>query len=90
MTPEEIKFLRDTANLLKKEDARTLLEYGDVHNRAYGNIVDVAQGGITFQEENALPGATDFVPWSRIDKMARRPLAATSVEETKRRSAGAR
>ncbi len=88
MTPEEIKFLKETAELLKKENAPVLLEYGDVHNRAFGRITDVKAGGIVFHDDGAREDVNDYLTWSQIDRMQRRPLASGMGEVPRSKAAG--
>lgn len=83
MLQEELKFWKDTATKLLKENTPILLEYGDVHSRAYGTIVEVQPGGIVFHDDGALEGVNDFITYSKIDKMQRRPLAAAAPLKAK-------
>lgn len=76
MLPEEVKFWKDAANALKKENATVLLEYGDIHTRSYGQILEVQAGGIVFHDDGAVEGVNDFITYGKIDKMQRRPIAA--------------
>lgn len=87
MLPEELKFWKDTATALKKENAPVLLEYGDIHTKTVGNIVEVQPGGIVFHDEQALDGVNDFVTYGKIDRMQRRVTAAGETA-LKSRAAG--
>lgn len=76
MLQEEIQFLKETASKLLKDETPVLLEWGDVHQRTYGEIVEVHNGGIVFHDEAALDGVNDFIAYGKIDKLQSRPLTA--------------